>query len=74
MKEAVKPILDYGFTKMLLNRVEALIGAENTPSLKILQANNFTFEGTLREHYNVNEVHEDSLLFSLLKSEAGYRK
>jgi len=69
MTEAVNTVLDYGFTKMNLHRVEALTATYNTGSLKILEHFNFTFEGTLRQHYNVNGKMEDSVMYSLLKHE-----
>jgi ribosomal-protein-alanine N-acetyltransferase len=69
MTEAVATILHYAFTAMNLHRVEALTATYNTPSIKILEHFGFTFEGTLRQHYNVDGTMEDSILFSLLKNE-----
>lgn len=69
MTEALAAVLDYGFGPMGLHRVEALVAEWNTPSLKLLAKFNFTFEGTLREHYNVDGVMEDSVMYSLLKQE-----
>ncbi|MFL9835072.1 GNAT family N-acetyltransferase [Chryseobacterium terrae] len=72
MKEAVEKIIEFGFEKMRLNRIEALIDENNTPSKRILNHFGFTREGNLRGHYFVNGVFEDSVLYSLLKSE--YKK
>lgn len=69
MKEALAAVLAYGFNVMGLKRIEAFVGPDNVPSLKLLKAFRFTEEGTLREHYFVNGVMEDSLLFSLLARE-----
>lgn len=69
MKEAVGPILNYGFTSMNLHRIEALIGKNNPPSRNILDHFGFTYEGTLREHCKTAKGIEDSLIFSLLKKE-----
>lgn len=69
MKEGVKAILDFGFTEMGLNRVEALIGRNNIPSIKLVKSLGFTEEAVLREHYCKNGIIEDSLCFSLLKRE-----
>ena len=69
MSEAMKAILDYGFNTMNLNRIEAFVGPENVPSLRIVKNHGFTQEGHLRQHYVVNEVAADSLVFSLLKDE-----
>ncbi len=64
MKEAFLPVLQYGFNEMQLNRVEAFISPENTPSLKLVQAHGFREEGRLREHYCKNGHLEDSVVFS----------
>jgi len=69
MTEAVKAVLHYGFNTMSLHRVEALTARENVASLKVLQNMGFTYEGTLRQHYNVNGEMEDSIMYSLLKHE-----
>lgn len=69
MGEAVEAIIRYGFTEMKLHRIEALVGTWNVPSLRLLEKNHFTREGLLREHYLVDGVFEDSILFSLLFSE-----
>ena len=69
MKEALKEVLDYGFVSLKLHRIEALIAANNTPSLKLLQHYGFTKEGTMREDYVINGKNEDSDCYSLLKWE-----
>ena len=67
MTEAIKSIITYGFSKMCLNRIEAFVGPENVPSIKLLKKFNFVQEGYLIDHYITNGKTEDSLLFSLLK-------
>ena len=69
MREALKEVLKYGFTELQLHRVQALIAAENTPSLKLLQRYGFSFEGKMREDYVVDGKNEDSECYSLLKWE-----
>jgi ribosomal-protein-alanine N-acetyltransferase len=69
MREALKEVLKYGFTELQLHRVQALIAAENIPSLKLLQRYGFSFEGTMREDYVVDGKNEDSECYSLLKWE-----
>ncbi|GAB4093738.1 GNAT family N-acetyltransferase [Flaviaesturariibacter terrae] len=68
MREALARVLAYGFQQMNLNRVEALIGRDNEPSLRLVRRFGFTQEGVLREHWNVDGVLHDSVLFGLLKS------
>lgn len=69
MSEAVKIIIDYGFKELKLNRIEAIVGIGNVPSLKILEKNNFIKEGILRQHFCVADKYEDSVLFSILLDE-----
>ncbi len=66
MSEALKPIIDYGFGKMKLNRIEAFTGKENLASMQLLKKNQFVKEGILKEHYFKNDVFEDSILFALI--------
>ncbi len=66
MSEALKPILDYGFRKMNLLRIEAFISPENAASLKLVEKFGFQKEGILKEHYYKNNIMEDSAVFSLL--------
>jgi [ribosomal protein S5]-alanine N-acetyltransferase len=69
MTEALRAVLTFGFEHMDLYRVEALVSPKNTPSLQLLKRYGFTKEGLLRNHYMVDGVLEDSLIFSLLKPE-----
>lgn len=69
MTEAMEAAIAYGFEQMELNRIEALIGSANVPSLKLVSRFGFTKEGVLRSHYCKNGKIEDSLCFSLLRSE-----
>lgn len=69
MKEAIVPIIEYGFRDMELNRIEAFIGSDNEASLRLVKGLGFSPEGHLREHYFKNGRIEDSLVFSLLKRE-----
>lgn len=66
MTEAVERVIEYGFTSMELNRIEALVGAENVPSLRLMEKFNFIQEGVLRQHYFTADKFEDSVLFSRL--------
>ncbi len=69
MTEAIIPILQYGFEKMNLNRVEAFISPDNVPSLKLIQKMNFVKEGHLKQHYRQGNVIDDSVVFALLRDE-----
>jgi [ribosomal protein S5]-alanine N-acetyltransferase len=69
MSEALKAILDYGFSTMNLNRIEACISPANIASLNLIKRYGFTREGLLRQHYIREGEIQDSYIFSLLKEE-----
>ena len=69
MTEALKPVLSHGFEQMNLYRIEALLADYNIPSYKLLKRYSFKEEGTVRGHYIVDGINEDSLLVSLLLPE-----
>ena len=69
MKEALPPVINYGFATMNLHRIEALIAPANEPSLRLVKYLGFTREGLLREHYLKSGKMEDSVVFSLLESD-----
>jgi len=67
--EAMLAVLTYGFTKLGLHRIEANVGAGNTPSERLLLKLGFTFEGNLRQRYFFRGHFEDQHCFGLLKDE-----
>ena len=69
MTEAIDAIIDYGFNKMNLNRIEALVGIGNIPSLRLMEKYNFKKEGILRQHFYTSDRFEDSIVFSKLYCE-----
>lgn len=69
MTEVLKPILQYGFEEMSLNRIEAFYDPENTSSQKCLKKAGFTFEGILRKAAFEKGVFCDAAVCSLLKEE-----
>lgn len=65
--EATIPLIKYGFTKLNLNRIEAIVAPENTASLKIIEKLGMQKEGHLKQHYMSNGAAEDSIIFGILK-------
>ena len=61
MTEALKAILEFGFTGLKLHRIEALIAAENEPSLRLLLRYGFSKEGTMREDYELYSRNENHI-------------
>jgi ribosomal-protein-alanine N-acetyltransferase len=69
MSEVVEPIIDYGFTELKINRLEAIVRVGNVPSIRLLEKNNFKKEGIMRKHTKVGDNYEDSILYAKLINE-----
>ncbi|MFD3270089.1 GNAT family N-acetyltransferase [Paenibacillus dendritiformis] len=67
--EAICSLLDYAFSSLKLNRIEAKVEPENVNSVKVLQKLNFTFEGTLRQYEQVNGKFNDLNMYSKLRTD-----
>lgn len=67
LSEVLPVVLNFGFTHMELHRIEALVANWNTASVKLLLKNDFTLEGTLKEHYLVDGIFEDSDCYALIR-------
>ncbi|MEP6712466.1 MAG: GNAT family N-acetyltransferase [Ferruginibacter sp.] len=66
MKEAIKPVIDYGFTSMKLHTIEANINPANKASEVLLESIGFVREGYFKENYFFNGIFSDSAIYSLL--------
>lgn len=70
MTEALSSIIDFGFMRMELNRIEILVMKQNVRSQKLAMKLGFVKEGVLREHgFDENRRIVDDILFSLLKGD-----
>lgn len=69
MPEAIRALIQFGFEKMNLNRIEATTHTENVRSQCVLHKLGFQKEGILREYYCRDGIYNDQVLFSLLRSE-----
>ncbi|MFT4295326.1 MAG: GNAT family N-acetyltransferase [Micropruina sp.] len=68
--EAVRGILEFAFTTMNLNRIEALVIADNHPSARLLERVGFVHEGTRRAcSWEDDGVFHDSAIYGLLQRE-----
>jgi len=67
--EALCAVLKYGFEKMGLNRVQAIIDSKNIRSMKLVHRLGFKKEGILRQRSYFNGQFLDDVCFSLLKKE-----
>lgn len=67
--QSVNALVIYGFSSLLLNRIEIRVASENLVSQKVPQRLNFTYEGKLRESELLYDRFVDHHVYSLLKSE-----
>lgn len=65
--EAVKRALDYGFNKMNLHSIEAIIDPRNKESERVLLKNGFVKEGHIKENTFFNGEFLDSVIYSKIK-------
>lgn len=67
--EAIKAVIDFGFSIMDLNRIEATITPGNDASVKVLRKLNFIQEGVVRERDLIKGKLEDGIIMAILKRE-----
>ena len=69
MPEAVTALLEFGFSRMELNRIVARCFPENIASERVMQKVGMTYEGTLREHLFLKDAYQSLKVYSILRSE-----
>ena len=67
--EGVKAVVDFGFTQMNLNRIEAFITPGNNASEKVLEKLKFTREGLVRQRDLMKGKLVDGVIMAMLKKE-----
>ncbi|MFF2176744.1 GNAT family N-acetyltransferase [Lysinibacillus sp. NPDC058147] len=65
--ESISALIDYAFTTLNINRIEAKIEPGNINSIKVVEKLNFTFEGTFQENEESKESFYDINVYALLK-------
>jgi len=68
-KECLKQLLEYGFKKLNVHRIEAEVLESNVKSQKFFDRMNFKHEGTLRENMWRNRKWIHTEIFSILRNE-----
>lgn len=66
--EAVRAVIDFGFERMELHRIEADVDPRNRASVALLERLGFVREGFLRERWLTYGERSDSALYGLLRS------
>ena len=72
--EATKSVIQYGFDKMNLHKVQICHKSINFPSQKVIEKCGFVYEGTLRDFFYMDGNYVDRLYYSILKNEFMQRK
>ena len=68
--EALQAVLEFGFSEMNLNRIEACHSIDNKASGRVMQKVGMKYEGLLRDGYkSYLEGYQDCCLYSILKKE-----
>jgi len=69
MTEAVRKVIEFGFEKLNLNRIQARCKVENIASERVMQKVGMKFEGVLREAVFAKGRFWDMKMYSILKRE-----
>jgi [ribosomal protein S5]-alanine N-acetyltransferase len=69
MSEAIKAALEYGFSEMNLNRIQALIDPRNMASKRVAEKHGFQYDGTFRDYECEYGEYIDLNMYSLLQCE-----
>jgi RimJ/RimL family protein N-acetyltransferase len=67
--EAVKRLIQFGFEDLGLNRIFASHFANNPASGRVMAKAGMTYEGTMRQHIQKQDVLLDLIFYSVLQSE-----
>lgn len=67
--EATKAVIEYGFSKINLHKVQICTKTINIPSQKVIEKCGFHYEGTLRDYFHMNGEYVGRLYYSILETE-----
>lgn len=67
--EATKAVIEYGFNKINLHKVQICTKTINKASKRVIEKCGFTYEGTLRDYFYMNGEYVGRLYFSMLRKE-----
>lgn len=67
MKEALVPVIEFGFNRINLHSIEAHINPENEASAAILTSTGFVKEAHFKEDFFFNGSFRDTAIYSLLR-------
>lgn len=67
--EAARAVIEFGFNKINLHKVQICHKSINIPSKKVIEKCGLTFEGALRDYFYFEGRYVDRLYYSILRSE-----
>jgi len=67
--EAIQAILDYGFNKINLHKVQVCHEESNLASKALIKKSKFVYEGTLRDYFFMDGDYGNRSYYSMLKKE-----
>lgn len=72
--EATKAVIEYGFEKMNLHKVQICTKTINKPSKRVIEKCGFVYEGTLRDYFFMDNQYVGRLYYSILRCEYEKKK
>jgi ribosomal-protein-alanine N-acetyltransferase len=67
--EAVRALIDFGFSRLVLHRITAMCDPLNVGSNRVLEKSGMTLEGHLREDFPVRGGWQDTMVYGILEHE-----
>ncbi len=67
--EATKAVIQYGFEMIGLHKIQICARTANIKSLGVIKKCGFTYEGTLRDYFYMQDHYEGKMYYSLLREE-----
>jgi ribosomal-protein-alanine N-acetyltransferase len=72
MSDAVRWVTQFGFSSLLLHRIQAAVMPHNTPSIRVLEKCGFRQEGLAQRYLKINDQWQDHLLFAITLEESPF--
>ena len=69
ISDCIKPVVEFGFSHLELERIYTTVHVDNVGSWKALEKNGFLREGLLRHSFNVNNCLFDCYMYSRLNTD-----